>query len=243
MKDDWTDTAFVAEWDASPLTGSPARPFMIALLVSVLERYAEHDRAVAILEIGSGSGLVTDRILDAILSAHIDGVDFSQPMMAHAAERLRRHGGRFRQLSADLTSFDAGMLNGKRYDAILILQVLHELPRASKMQVLTQLRAHLSANGVLLYGERLRANHDLFALPHEALWNALCDWTPDVAQPPYAARVARILAKEDYTVPLADELAAMTEAGYVAEPLVVLGDRCLIAAIPMDSTRGFDPAR
>lgn len=232
MKDDWTDAAFAAEWDASPLAGNPARPFMIALLVSILECYATQDRAIAILEIGSGSGLMTDRLLDAIPSAQIDGVDFSQPMMTHAAERLRRHGDRFRQLVADLTAFDAGMLNGKRYAVILIMQVLHELPRASKILVLTQLRAHLAAGGVLLYGERLRANHGLFACPHEALWNALCEWTPDVPQPPYAERVARVLAKEDYTVTLAEELAALTEAGYVAEPLVVLGERCLIAAVP-----------
>ncbi|MEX0807624.1 MAG: class I SAM-dependent methyltransferase [Dongiaceae bacterium] len=232
MKDDWTDAAFAAAWDASPLAGSPARPFMIALLVSILQHYSAHDRAVAILEIGSGSGLVTDSILAAIPSAQIDGVDFSQPMMTQAAERLRRHGDRFRQLSADLTSLDAGILNGKRYDAIVLLQVLHELPRANKMQVLTQLRAHLAAGGVLLYGERLRANHDLFARPHEALWTALCDWTPDVAQPLYAERVARVHSKADFTVSLADELAALTEAGYVAEPLVVLGERCLIAAVP-----------
>ncbi|MDZ4738164.1 MAG: class I SAM-dependent methyltransferase [Rhodospirillaceae bacterium] len=232
MKDDWIDAAFAAAWDASPLAGSPARPFMIALVIAVLQRLAVRDRAVAILEIGSGSGLVTDRMLDAISSAQVDGVDFSQPMMTQAAQRLRRHGARFRQLSMDLTSFDAGMLSGKRYDAIVILQVLHELPRASKMQVLTQLRPHLAAGGILLYGERLRAKHDLFALPHEAVWNALCEWTPDVRQPPYAERVARILSKEDFTVTLAEEFAALSEASYVAEPLVVLGDRCLIAAVP-----------
>lgn len=232
MKDDWTDGSFASNWDAAHLVGSPARPFLVSLVVSIVRKRAATDRTVSILEIGSGSGLVSAQILDDIPDVTIVGIDNSPPMMERAAERLARYGGRFRQIVADLESFDAAMLGEQRYDIVLVLQVLHEIPPAAKIAVLTALRDRIAPDGLVLYGERLRPDYKRFALPHEAVWDALCGWTPDIVQPGFAERVATIRAKDDFATGLAGELAAFAQAGYVVEPLVVLGDRCLLAAKP-----------
>ena len=230
MKDNWTDEAFAADWDGQHLVGNPSRPFLLSIVVEILRSCATDGAPLSIVEIGSGSGLVSDRILTALPDASIDAVDHSEPMMARAAARLARHGDRFRQIRADLSAFDPAVLGQRRYDVALILQVLHEVPREAKCDVLRQLRSRLAARGLLLYGERLRANYADFTAPHEAVWNALVSWTPDTLQPDFAARMRGVQAKSDFTTGLADELAVLVEAGYTAEPLLVLGERCLLAA-------------
>ncbi len=234
MKDNWTDDAFASAWDGRHVAGNPSRPFLLSVIVAILQALAAQRPALSVLEIGSGSGLVTERILDAVPTATVDGVDFSEPMMARAAERLARHGTRFRQHRCDLAAFEAGTLAPGRYDIVLVLQVLHEIPGAAKRAVLTALRASLAEGGLLLYGERLRADYARFAVPHEALWRALANWTPETPQPEFSVRVREVTGKSDYTTGLADELAVFAETGYRVEPLLVLGERCLLAALPRD---------
>jgi len=232
MKDNWTDEAFASAWDGRHVAGNPTRPFVLSLIVSILKELAAQRSALSVLEIGSGSGLVTERILDAVPTATVDGADFSEPMMVRAAQRLARFGARFRQHRADLAGFDTGALVPGRFDVVLVLQVLHEIPATSKRNVLNALRGSLADAGLLLYGERLRADYAGFAVPHAALWRALSEWTPETAQPDFATRVREVTGKTDDTTTLANELAVFTETGWRVEPLLVLGERCLLAATP-----------
>jgi SAM-dependent methyltransferase len=234
MKDNWTDETFAASWDGRHIAGNPTRPFVLSVIVAILRAMAAQRPALSVLEIGSGSGLVTERILDDVPTATIDGADFSEPMMARAAQRLARFGTRFRQHRADLARFDAAALVPGRFDVVLALQVLHEIPPASKRTVLHALRGSLAEGGLLLYGERLRADYAGFAASHAALWRALADWTPETPQPDFATRVREVMAKTDDTTTLANELVVFGECGWRVEPLLVLGERCLLAATPRD---------
>lgn len=234
MRDNWTDEGFASAWDGRHIAGNPSRPFVLSVITTILQALAAQRTALSVLEIGSGSGLVTERILDAVPTASVDGVDFSEPMMARAATRLARHGARFRQHRCDLAAFGTGTLAPGRHDVVLVLQVLHEIPSAAKRAVLTALRSSIAKGGLLLYGERLRADYARFAVPHEALWRALADWTPETPQPAFADRVREVVGKTDFTAGLADELAVFVEIGYRVEPLLVLGERCLLAAMPRD---------
>lgn len=231
MRDEWSCDEFAATWDSRHLVGNPSRPFQLGLIESILRHHGS-DGAISILEVGSGTGLVSELILSALPNATVDGLDNSPQMMRSAAERLCKHSARFRQLVADLTEFDDAVLNERQYDAIVILQVLHELSPQRKGDVLVRLRAHLREGGLMLYGERIRPDYSTFAAPLKALWETLCRWTPEVQQPSHEERVARVLAKEDHIVTLAQELGAFEEAGYHAEPLLVLGERCLLVAVP-----------
>ena len=233
MKDNWTDEKFAANWDGRHIAGNPTRPFLLALIVEILQSLAAQRSALSILEIGSGSGLVTERILDAMPSATVDGVDFSEPMMARAATRMARHGPRFCQHRRDLAAFESGALVSGRFDVVLVLQVLHEIPASAKRAVLASLRGSLAEDGVLFYGERLRADYAGFAVPHEALWCALAAWAPGTKQPAFDDRVREVQGKTDDTVTLAAELSVFAETGWRVEPLVVLGERCLLAARPL----------
>ncbi len=234
MKDNWTDAAFAASWDGRHVAGNPTRPFRLSVIVGLLQEMAAQRPSLSVLEIGSGSGLATERILDAVPTATVDGADFSDPMMARAAARLARFGTRFRQHRCDLASFDAGVPVPGRFDVALVLQVLHEIPPAAKHAVLRSLRGALKENGLLLYGERLRADYARFAASHGAVWRTLSAWTPETKQPDFAERVREVAGKTDDMVSLADELAVFAGTGWRVEPLLVLGERCLLAATPCD---------
>lgn len=231
MKDNWPDAQFATAWDERHLVGNPTRPFLLSVVVAVLAARAAKRSALSILELGAGTGLVSDRVLDSVSNATIDGVDFSEPMMARATERLARHGTRFRQHRADLAASDV-TLPENRYDAALILQVLHEIPPDAKRRVLHLVRARLAPDGILLYGERLRAGYDVFADAHAVVWNEVARWTTDTEQPSFDARVQEVTGKTDFTQTLSDEFRLFEETGYAVEPLLVLGERCLLAAVP-----------
>jgi SAM-dependent methyltransferase len=232
MKDNWTDEAFASAWDGRHVAGNPTRPFMLSVIVAILSDMAAQLPSLSVFEIGSGSGLVTERILDAVPTATVDGADYSDPMMARAAARLARYGGRFRQHRADLATFETGALVPGRFDVVLVLQVLHEIPPAAKRAVLNSLLGSLGEDGLLLYGERLRTDYARFAVPHGAVWRALSGWTPETVQPAFADRVREVTGKTDDATTLANELAVFDECGWRVEPLLVLGERCLLAARP-----------
>ena len=234
MKDNWTDDAFASAWDGRHVAGNPTRPFLLSVVVAILQDMAAQRPTLSVLEIGSGSGLVTERILNSVPTATIDGVDYSEPMMARAAGRLARFGARFRQHRGDLASFETGALVPGHFDAALVLQVLHEIQPAAKRKVLTALRDSLAGDGLLLYGERLRADYAGFAVPHAALWRALSGWTPETKHPAFADRAREVTGKTDDTTTLANELAVFSDCGWRVEPLLVLGERCLLAATKRD---------
>src|SRR5262249_42251747 len=68
-----------------------------------------------VLDLGVGSGLVAEVILDALPEASLVGVDFSDAMLEVARARLDRFGSRVRLVSHDLAAIGTIALPAARY--------------------------------------------------------------------------------------------------------------------------------
>jgi demethylmenaquinone methyltransferase/2-methoxy-6-polyprenyl-1,4-benzoquinol methylase len=97
---------------------------------------------VAILDVGCGTG--TQLALYRRAGCRLAGVDLSPAMVAEARKKL---GGaaEIRCEDASKTSYDAGT-----FDLVMIVTVLHELPRAIRRPVLDEARRVLKPDGRIL---------------------------------------------------------------------------------------------
>ncbi|TMF99174.1 MAG: class I SAM-dependent methyltransferase [Chloroflexi bacterium] len=112
MAQNWQDPAFAEAWDARHLTGNPARAEHLSLLLAILDEV----ESGWILDLGSGSGLVAQMVLDQKAKARVFGLDSSTAMLGIAKARLARYGERVRLAEGDLTVLDRvdRLLSGDR---------------------------------------------------------------------------------------------------------------------------------
>lgn len=128
-----------------------------------LDANGEPDRRFRVLDLGCGTGALTQLALDALPFARIAGVDLSPAMVDTARERL---GGRVRLFEADAEHlpFSEGS-----FDAVLANDVLHYLPDGPRASF--EAWRVLSRDGMLVLGDSwapapARAVLNQFVLPH-----------------------------------------------------------------------------
>ena len=91
------------------------------LAVDTVRSYAEP----GVLDVGCGSGRIGEFVLDAGASKYL-GIDFSEPMIELARERLGRFGDRVELITADFLSAE---IDGE-FDVVLALGLFDYLPNA-----------------------------------------------------------------------------------------------------------------
>ena len=103
------------------------------------------------LDLGCGDGALTQLVLDAYPSAEVVMVDFSEPMLERAGERLRRLRATGTLLRADLNdpAWTEQLPDG-RYDAIVSGLAIHHLPGERKRSLFAELFALLEDGGVFV---------------------------------------------------------------------------------------------
>jgi len=115
----------------------------------VLDRIAEIaglPAAGRVLDVGIGTGNLASRF--APIECAIWGVDFSERMLAKAAEKL-----------PDAKLVKANLVDGwsdrlpERFDRIVSAYVLHEFPDEVKVRVLADLSRHLHEKGRIVIGD------------------------------------------------------------------------------------------
>jgi len=84
VADLWSDAEKARRWEASHLEGNPTRAGHLELLVELLAAAGPG----CCLDLGCGSGLVAERILDRHEDLQVFGVDSSPPMLEMARARL-----------------------------------------------------------------------------------------------------------------------------------------------------------
>lgn len=134
-----------------------------------LDANGEPDRRFRVLDLGCGTGALTQLALDALPFARITGVDLSPAMVDTARERL---GGRVRLFEADAEHlpFSEGS-----FDAVLANDVFHHLPDGPRASF--EAWRVLSRDGMLVLGDTwapapARAVLNQFVLPHSAAVDA-----------------------------------------------------------------------
>jgi SAM-dependent methyltransferase len=147
-----------AHWQREELVASFAerRRILIPLLdvqEDVLRRLlARHERPIArFLDVGCGSGAMSELVLGSLPDSEGVLVDFSQPLLERAAAMLAGHAGRWQAVAGDLNDpawRDA--LPAGRYDAIVSGLAIHHLPAERKRTLFAELLALLEPGGMFV---------------------------------------------------------------------------------------------
>src|SRR5260370_20795803 len=74
----WRDPAFAEAWDARHLAGNPARAAHLSLLLAILKQV----NGGWIIDLGCGSGLVAQMVLDQKATGRAFGLDSSAAMLS-----------------------------------------------------------------------------------------------------------------------------------------------------------------
>src|SRR5262249_352670 len=102
VPDMWHERATAAEWNTAAAPKPPPPPQQLHLLRSLLGGAQIGDRAL--LDLGVGSGLVAEAVLERLPEATLVGIDFAHAMLELARERLRRFEPRVCLLEHDLAA-------------------------------------------------------------------------------------------------------------------------------------------
>jgi len=165
--------------------------------------------ATRFLDLGTGTGAVSERVLDTLPGAAVHGVDFSEKMAEQARAKLARFGDRFSCEIADLDTFDP--VDGGPWDVVVSALAIHHLPDEGKRRLTLAIGRALRPGGLflnadLVAGETALEQETLTALHIEAMR------ARGLAEDEIQDRVRRH-RENDTPARLSDQLAWLREAG------------------------------
>jgi tRNA (cmo5U34)-methyltransferase len=133
----------------------PKRQEMLSLIAQLIP--FEQDKPLRILDIGTGTGVPTQRVLQDFPRASVVCVDKSVEMLEIGCAKLAEYGDRVRFLQADLE--DPTWNNGlpETFDAIVSALAFNLLTDRAKQRLFAQCYEMLALRGCLVFSDRLRA--------------------------------------------------------------------------------------
>jgi SAM-dependent methyltransferase len=116
-------------------------------------------RVARFLDLGAGGGAFSELVLQAHAAARGVLVDFSEPMIAAAEERLAPYAGRWEYVLADLsdTAWQETLPDG-RYDAVVSGFCIHHLTDERKRELYGEAYDLLEPGGLFLNWEHVATN-------------------------------------------------------------------------------------
>jgi tRNA (cmo5U34)-methyltransferase len=227
---EWQGQETAADWDARGAEQLPTRAEQQDVLLALLAASEVGDGAV--LDLGIGSGLVSEAVLDALPGAQLVGVDFSAAMLDLARSRLSRFGSRVSLLRHDLSALDSIVLPDLRYRVAFSIQTMHHLSDSGKAAALAWTAEVVDPGGLVIIVDRVKVDELLFR-DWAVVWGRLDSKTPET----YAEHIDELMQAGDRPALLQDQLAWMEEAGLQACCLHLYGNRAVIVGrkAPVDS--------
>jgi ubiquinone/menaquinone biosynthesis C-methylase UbiE len=136
--------------------------------------HARRSRALALLDIGCGTGRFLRMVKDNWPMMAATGVDLSQPYLERARAHLRRHAiVDLREAAAEALPFDNGA-----FDIVASTFVLHELPATVRAKALAEMARVVKPGGLVVILESLQKGD-------RPDWDGLLDLFPHVFHEPY----------------------------------------------------------
>ena len=173
FRDNWSDLEFAKRWDESDhARTNPDRQRHLSLLADLL--VSEDPRSL--LDLGIGSAQVEHGIDERhpgfLDRCRVTGVDASDAMLSLARQRLQqRNSPNISLIQADLIKIKELNL-AETFDAIICVQMLHEVAHATKKEIFRWARRRLSPGGSFIILDRFDYPGGRW-LHH---WNAIWDW-------------------------------------------------------------------
>jgi tRNA (cmo5U34)-methyltransferase len=136
----------------------PKRQEMLALIVQLIP--FGRDEPLRVLDLGTGTGVPAQRVLQDFPRANVICMDKSAEMMEIGCAKLAEYGDRVRFVQADLE--DPAWHNGlpDKFDAIVSALAFNLLADGAKQRLFTQCYEMLAPHGCLVFSDRLRAADD-----------------------------------------------------------------------------------
>jgi len=208
-------------WDVGGGHQLPTRAEQQSVLLALLEASEIGDGAV--LDLGVGSGLVAEVVLEALPRAELIGIDFSPPMLELARERLRRFGTRVLLRAGDLSEPNAIDLPLRRYRAAFSVQTIHHLSDHEKAAAFAWVAGIVEPGGLVVIIDRVRVEEPLFK-DWLLVWRRIDPTTAGT----FADHLEDLAQAGDHPALLEDQLAWMKVAGLNACCLHLYGNRALL---------------
>jgi tRNA (cmo5U34)-methyltransferase len=188
-------------------------------VVEVLSLNGQPPRRV--LDLGAGTGLLSEAVLAAFPDVEIELLDGSEAMLAEAAERL---GGAVRTVHvADMSD----ELPDGPFDAIVSALAIHHLDDTDKRHLFSRAHAALVAGGVFVNAEQVAGPTDQLTAIYTAVWERDCralGATDDELDG------ARQRMRHDRCADVESQLSWMREAGFTAADCVYKSWRFAVLA-------------
>jgi ubiquinone/menaquinone biosynthesis C-methylase UbiE len=217
----WDRRETAREWDAGGGAGLPTRVEQQEILLALLSEAGVGERVV--LDLGVGSGLVAEAVLDALPEASLVGIDFSEPMLELARERLDRFGPRVHLLQHDLADIGDLVLPTGQYAAAFSVQTLHHLSDADKEKAIAWSAAVVESGGLIVIVDRVAVPESLFCA-WAAVWRRIDPATPAT----YMEYEGQLACAGDRPADAYDQLSWLRNAGLDAMCLHAYGNRVVL---------------
>ena len=196
----------LSEYDTRIRTWIPTYDAMLDILASTLAA-ALPRRTPTIVDLGIGTGSVAARCLEAKPGARVIGIDEDEGMLAAARARLGR---RPRLIFG---SYERVPLPA--CDAFVASLSLHHLPtRERRLRLFRRCYRALRKGGVLISADCHPASSPRLQAADRRDWLRHLE---DTYTPREARAYLRAWAKEDFYVPLAEEIALLQRAGFTVD--------------------------
>jgi len=150
-----------AEWADRFVPTAPR----IDLFTTILENIGSKEGPnTKVLELGIGPGYLANFILERRNDINYEGLDFSQPMLAIAKQRLKAYEERLTLSQADLTSDNWRNNLSAQPDAVVSTWALHDLlSKENILHVYQTVYDFLPKQGILLNGDFIKPETSIFS--------------------------------------------------------------------------------
>ena len=128
---DWHSDRYVADWIARDARRMAERMPILEALIAAVPFPA--DATIDVLDVGGGSGVVTDAVLDAFPAARVTLQDFSEQMLTRARERFSTHDRAIRYVQCDLLDPAWPQKVGGPFDLVISGIAIHNLKDLAAM--------------------------------------------------------------------------------------------------------------
>jgi SAM-dependent methyltransferase len=221
--DEWHTEHTAEAWDRGESETLATRAEQQEILLALLAATAIGDGAV--LDLGVGSGLVAEAVLDRLRDVRLVGIDFSEAMLELARRRLARFGSRATLLRGDLSDVDALELPRVSYRAAFSVQTLHHLSGRDWAGAVKWTANLVEPGGLLVIVDRVQIAEWLFR-DWAVVWSRIDSRAPES----YMEYLEELTAGGDRPTRLHDQLRWLDEAGLEADCLHLYGNRALLVA-------------